>query len=167
MADSRASSHASLSQLLAAEAPEQPAEEAAALAARRNDESVRVKGRSGCAGGCGSCCGAEPLSACGGAQRTATQLAAAAPSHSRPNPTLEANKFVLLPHWDQEYTDTAYDDDPHNVPLFGQHAHALPYGQVIERNPLPELEPPYVQKPFLGRANDLSKLVQHLSRRRQ
>ena len=39
--------------------------------------------------------------------------------------------------------------------------------QVIERNPLPELEPPYVQKPFIGRATYLHKLVLAISQRRQ
>ena len=31
--------------------------------------------------------------------------------------------------------------DPHDAQLYGW----LPPGQVIERNPLPELEPPYLQ----------------------
>ena len=87
------------------------------------------------------------------------QLAAAAPSLGLPTPTEEASKFVLLPLWDSE----SGTEDPHDEPLYQW----LPPGQVIERNPLPELEPPYVQKPFLGRAIALQNLVLKLGQRRQ
>ena len=89
------------------------------------------------------------------------QLAAAAPSLGLPTPTLEASKFVLLPAWAE--SDGSGEPDPHDAPLYPW----LPPGQVIERNPLPELEPPYVQKPFLGRAIALQNLVLKLGQRRQ
>ena len=100
------------------------------------------------------------------------QLASAAPSLGLPNPTAEASKFILLPHWDAEQeappTGAASDDgvnlsDPHDEPIFPW----LPPGAVVERNPLPELEPPYVQKPFLGCAIALHQLVLKLAYRRQ
>ena len=65
-----------------------------------------------------------------------------------PAPWEEASKFLLLPVMGE-------DGDPHGAQLYGW----LPPGQVIERNPLPELEPPYVQKPFLGRGIALQQLV--------
>ena len=66
---------------------------------------------------------------------------------------------MLLPSWDAD----SGEPDPHDEPLYPW----LPPGQVIERNPLPELEPPYVQKPFLGRAIALQTLVLKLAQRRQ
>jgi len=70
------------------------------------------------------------------------QLAAAAPTHGLPTPTLEASKFVLLPSWAE--SDGSGEPDPHDEQLYPW----LPPGSVVERNPLPELEPPYVPKPF-------------------
>ena len=87
------------------------------------------------------------------------QLAAAAPSLGLPTPTLEASKFVLLPTWEEG----SGEEDPHARHLYVH----LPAGHVIERNPLPELEPPYVPKPFLGRAIALQALVLKLGQRRQ
>ena len=112
------------------------------------------------------------------------QLSAVAPSLGLPNPSEEAQKFVLLPEWYESPKPTgglsdrgfSHSDggregrisseggmDPHGVPLFA----SLPYGTVVERNPLPDLEPPYVHKPFLGRAIALQQLVLKLGQRRQ
>ena len=89
----------------------------------------------------------------------AAQLAAAAPTTAMRDPASESAKFILLPAWDA----ASGDDDPHDLPLFP----FLPGGTVIEKNPLPELEPPYVQKPFLGRAIALYRLCLKLGQRRQ
>ena len=70
---------------------------------------------------------------------------------------LQATKLLLLPEWRDG------EPDPHDEPLFPW----LPPGAVVERNPLPELEPPSFPKPFLGRAIALQKLVLKLGQRRQ
>jgi len=113
----------------------------------------------------------------------AAALAATAPSIRMPDPAEEASKFVLLPETPARSgpasaitsgalgglggmggsglgglggAGRAHDrpPDPHEVVLF----HNLPPGQPIDRNPLPVLEPPYLQKPFLGRAIELREL---------
>ena len=85
------------------------------------------------------------------------QLAASAPSRGLPTPAEEARKFMLLPE-----VEDGSDVDPHDQLLFPY----LPAGEVVERNPLPDLAPPYVRKPFLGRAIALHELVMKLGRRR-
>ena len=52
--------------------------------------------------------------------------------------------------------------DPHAAIIFP----SLPAGNLVERNPLPYHEPPYVPKPFLGRSIELQRLVLMLGRRR-
>ena len=87
------------------------------------------------------------------------QLAGATPSPGLGEPVVESDKFILLPYWDP----STGGSDPHDSQLFP----FLPQGRVSEKNPLPELEPPYVQKPFLGRAIALQQLVLKLGQRRQ
>jgi Mrp family chromosome partitioning ATPase len=84
-------------------------------------------------------------------------LASAAPSHGLPSPADEASKFLLLPE------AAADGPDPHAQPIFPTSRG----GTVVERNPLPDLEPPYVPKPFLGRAFELQRLVLKLGQKRQ
>ncbi|KAL1515200.1 hypothetical protein AB1Y20_004261 [Prymnesium parvum] len=86
-------------------------------------------------------------------------LASEPRSSHLPDPSGEACKFMLLPEWDE----ASGRPDPHSVPIF---TNLLP-GEVVERNPLPLQEPPYITKPFLGRAIELWKLVMMLGRRRQ
>ena len=50
--------------------------------------------------------------------------------------------------------------DPHAAIIFP----SLPAGTLVERNPLPYHEPPYVPKPFLGRSIELQRLVLMLGR---
>lgn len=76
-----------------------------------------------------------------------------------PDPAGEACKLMLLPEWEEG----AGGIDPHAVPIFTN----LLAGHVVERNPLPQHEPPYITKPFLGRAVELWRLVMTLGRRRQ
>ena len=52
--------------------------------------------------------------------------------------------------------------DPHAAIIFP----SLPAGNLVERNPLPYHEPPYVPKPFLGRSIELQRLVLMLGRKR-
>ena len=62
------------------------------------------------------------------------------------------------------------EPDSHDVPIFGWHGSSglvLPPGDVQERNSLPPHAPPYLTKPFLGRAVELQRLVLMLGRRRQ
>ena len=73
-------------------------------------------------------------------------LAACAPSMQMRRPDEEADKFVLLPEVPHE--DVHTDKDPHGAVIFP----SLPPGTLLERNPLPYHEPPYVPKPFLGRS---------------
>ena len=87
----------------------------------------------------------------------AATLAAATPTARLPDPIGESTKFLLLPEW------KVGERDPHDVVLFP----ALPPGEIIERNQLSHLEPPYLQKPFLGRAIELRELVLTLGRKRQ
>ena len=76
-------------------------------------------------------------------------LAACAPSMQMRRPDEEADKFVLLPEVPHE--DVHTDKDPHGAVIFP----SLPPGTLLERNPLPYHEPPYVPKPFLGRSIEL------------
>ncbi len=84
-------------------------------------------------------------------------LASAAPSHGLPTPLEESAKFVLLP------TREVGKPDPHDLALFS----SLPPGRLVDLHTLPELSPPYVRKPFLGRALELWQLVLKLGQRRQ
>ncbi len=87
----------------------------------------------------------------------AATLAAATPTVRVPDPVGESAKFVLLP------VVAPGQPDPHDAVLFP----ALMPGAAVERNPLPQLEPPYLPKPFLGRAIELRELVLVLGRKRQ
>ena len=91
-------------------------------------------------------------------------LAGAAPSMFMPRPAEEADKFLLIPEVPLGPDGCVLEPslDPHAAIIFP----SLPAGTLVERNPLPYHEPPYVPKPFLGRSIELQRLVLMLGRRR-
>jgi len=92
-------------------------------------------------------------------------LAGTAPSARMLHPAAEAAKFILLPAPPPARASAGGrlsmppppPRDPHEAVLFPPGS--LWPGEPLERNPLPGLEPPYLPKPFLGRAVELRPLA--------